>query len=82
VVYIDRFHLVAITDDFVDDAINLKPTIGAADAIHVVTALFLMKSLPLTIATHDAQMARALSAPNISMVIDPVTDDPNRPPVA
>ncbi|MCL1841569.1 MAG: hypothetical protein FWF75_07480 [Propionibacteriaceae bacterium] len=57
-----------------DDAIALSHPLGAADAIHVATAMRL-SSLPLPPATHDAQMARVAEATGLFPVVDPVTDD-------
>ena len=79
--YLHQFNLVAITDDLIGDAIALPHPLGAADSLHLATAIQLA-TLPLTLATHDAQMARAAQAIGRFPVIDPVTDDPLRPPVA
>jgi len=78
--YLDHFNLVVITDDIIDEAINLPYPLGGADAVHLATAIRL-SSLPIAIATHDAQMARAAQAMGF-VVIDPVTDDSRRLPVA
>ena len=76
-----RFQLITITDDLIDDAIGLPYPAGAGDSLHLATAIQLA-TLPLTLATHDAQMARTAQAIGRFPVIDPVTDDPLRPPVA
>ena len=80
-VFLDRFHLVTITDDIVDDAIAIPYPLSGADAIHVATAIT-MRALSFTFVTHDAQQARAVRQENIFEVFDPVTDDPGRPPAA
>jgi len=76
-----RFQLITITDDLIDDAIALPYPTGAGDSLHLATAIQIA-TLPLTLVTHDAQMARAAQAIGRFPVIDPVTDDPLRPPAA
>lgn len=79
--YLNLFHLVTITDDLIDDAINLDPPLGGADALHVATALRLRELPEFSLVTHDGQMANGAEALGLN-AFDPVTDDPNRPPVA
>ncbi|MDN5570825.1 MAG: type II toxin-antitoxin system VapC family toxin [Propionibacteriaceae bacterium] len=78
--YLDEFALVAVGDDLVDEAIALEPGLGGADSLHIAAALRLGIG-SVTLVTHDAQMARAALALGFT-VLDPVTDDPNRGPVA
>jgi predicted nucleic acid-binding protein len=78
--YVDEFLLMSVTDELVAEAIALEPPLGGADALHVASALRLGPGV-LTVVTHDRQMARAATALGFA-VLDPVTDDPNRGPVA
>ena len=77
--YLDEFALIPLTDDLVDDAINIDQRLGGADALHIATALRLGVQA-VTVVTHDKQMATAARALGFS-VHDPVTDDPRRSPV-
>ena len=77
--YLDEFALVAVTDDLIDEAIALDPVLGSSDSVHVASALRL-GAAHVTIATHDAQMARAAAALGF-VVFDPVSDGPGRTPV-
>lgn len=84
--YLDRFSFIEITKDVIAAAIAIPVPVGGADSIHVGSALKLERELAktkkhLVIATHDAQMARAAEYLGLT-VIDPVTDDPRRAPVA
>lgn len=78
--FLESITFVSITDEICAEAMNLEPKLRGADAIHVATALRI-SGPDLVMATHDAEMARAAIDLGIK-VIDPVTDDPNRPPVA
>lgn len=78
--YLDEFSLIAITDDLIDEAIAREPMLGSADSIHVASAIRLDPER-VTLVTHDAQMARAALGLGFQ-VLDPVTDDPGRGPVA
>ena len=78
--YLDEFALDSIDNDLLDESIAIPHPLGAADSIHVATAMRLGTGT-LTLVTHDAQMARAAQALGFT-VHDPVTDDPNRAPVA
>ena len=78
--YLDAMHLVAVTEQLIDDAIGLTPPLGAADSLHVATAQ-LLAPLGIVVATHDAQMASAIRVLGTLSVHDPVTDDPRRPAV-
>lgn len=70
-----------VDNELVDEAAALEPVIKTLDAMHLATALRLAKSSHVTVITHDAQMSRAAKELGLE-VIDPVTDDPNRAPVA
>lgn len=78
--YLDEFTLLRIDDDLLDEAIAIEQRLGGADSIHVATALRI-GTRTLTVATHDAQMATGALALGFA-VVDPVTDDRNRGPVA
>ena len=78
--YLNRFAYISVSDEICAEAIALKPNLSCADAIHVATALRL-KPFGVTLVTHDAEMAAAAIELKLP-VIDPVTDDPNRPPMA
>jgi predicted nucleic acid-binding protein len=78
--YVDEFWLMPVNDRILDEAIALDQKLGSADAIHVVSALR-FGARGLTLATHDRQMATAALDLGLS-VVDPVTDDPGRGPVA
>ncbi len=77
--YLDEFVLVALTDDLVDEAIGIDERLGGSDALHIATALR-VGTEAATIVTHDKQMATAALALGFD-VLDPVSDDPRRPPV-
>ena len=76
---IARFVLLSLDDTLADEAANLAPSLAAGDAIHMASALRV--GGPITVVTHDAQMAAAARQLGLA-VLDPVTDDPTRPPVA
>lgn len=77
--YVDEFLLMSVNDELLAEAIALDEKLGGADAIHVASAMRLGPAV-LTLVTHDRQMATA--ATNLGFeVLDPVTDDPGRPPV-
>jgi predicted nucleic acid-binding protein len=78
--YLSKVQFVAITSDLVTNAMELPFKLGAADALHIATAN-LLESLAPIVVTHDAQMARAIQSQGMLSCIDPVTDDPLRPPV-
>jgi hypothetical protein len=78
--YLREFNLHGINSEIVADAINLKPVLSGADSIHIATCGKLNNAL-LTLATHDKEMAEAAMQLGIN-IVDPVTDDPNRGPVA
>ena len=81
---IEFIHLIAMLDldnELATEATNLEPLVKTLDALHLATALRLAKLLPVTVITHDAQMARAAKQLGLA-AHDPVTDDPNRGPVA
>ncbi|MCL1800303.1 MAG: type II toxin-antitoxin system VapC family toxin [Promicromonosporaceae bacterium] len=78
--YLDRFALILVDDQLLNEAIAIPFPLGGADSIHVATALRFGPTA-LEIVTHDAQMAAACQALGFH-VSDPVTDDPNRAPVA
>ena len=76
---IGRFLLLSVDDALLDEAEQLAPVLRGADAIHLASALRV--GGPITVVTHDAQMAAAARQLGLA-VLDPVTDDPTRPPVA
>ena len=77
--YLNEFALIAVEDDLIDEAIALDPVLGGADSVHVSSALRLGVD-KVTIVTHDAQMAGAAVSLGFD-VLDPVTDNPNRPAI-
>ena len=78
--YLRWFALEPLDKWLVSEAIALKPPLGAADSLHLASAIRIGANL-VTLATHDAQLANAATSLRIA-VHDPVTDDPRRPPVA
>lgn len=74
--YLGEFAPIAVGDDLIEEAIALEPVLGAADSVHIASALRLGAG-SVTIVTHDAQMARAAASLGFE-VLDPVTDDPGR----
>jgi uncharacterized protein len=78
--YLSGFSLGRLDDALADEAAAINQPLRTADAIHLATALRLGID-EVGIATHDAQMSAAAEALGFT-VIDPVTDDPNRPPVS
>jgi predicted nucleic acid-binding protein len=78
--YVGRFTYMELVDDLIDDALRIAPPVKAADSLHLAAALRLGVQA-VDIVTHDLQMASAAQALGFT-VCDPVTDDPNRPPVA
>lgn len=77
--FVDEFLLMSVTDELLAEAVDLPHRLGGADSIHVASALRLGPGV-LTLVTHDRQMARAALELGFD-VLDPVTDDPRRPPV-
>ncbi|MCL1800003.1 MAG: PIN domain-containing protein [Promicromonosporaceae bacterium] len=71
---------VKLSEKIMSDATRIKSVVGTLDALHVATAMTLRNDNPVVV-THDAQMATAAKVVRLK-VIDPVTDDPNRAPVA
>lgn len=78
--YIDEFYLMSVDDDLLAEAIQLPVPLGGADSIHVASALRLGPAA-VTLVTHDRQMAQGALRLGFE-VVDPVTDDPQRRPVA
>ena len=78
--YLDEFTLLTIDNALLDEAIAIPHRLGGADSIHVASALRVGQRT-VTLVTHDAQMAAAANALGFS-VLDPVSDDPKRAPVA
>lgn len=83
--WLDEIERIDVTRALLADAGKLNVTIRTSDAVHVATALALLPR-SVVVVTHDAQMATAVQVliptnPNLT-VIDPVTDDVNRAPVA
>ena len=78
--YLDDFVFLAVNDSLLDEAISLPAMASGADSIHIASALRIGPS-HVQVATHDRQMATAAQSLGFK-VIDPVTDDPNRSPVA
>jgi predicted nucleic acid-binding protein len=74
---LDKLVAISITDEIAEDAMALTPSLSGADSIHVATALVVR----VGVATHDAEMAIGAKALGLK-VVDPITDDPNRLPVA
>jgi predicted nucleic acid-binding protein len=71
-----------LDDEVLVSAGKLECISRAGDAIHLATAVKLARfSLPVTVVTHDAEMAAAALTIGLK-AHDPVTDDPRRPPVA
>jgi predicted nucleic acid-binding protein len=63
-------HLLGVTDELLDRAERPMPTVvGSLDAIHLVTAVELARTLtePLVFATHDIQLARAARASGLDV---------------
>ena len=77
-ILIKRFALLGLDDSLADEAAELGPSLAAGDALHIASALRV--GGPITVVTHDAQMAVAAQQLGLA-VLDPVTDDPTRPPV-
>ena len=78
--FLINFSISRLDDELAFEAIAIKPKCGGADAMHLAAALRLGTE-EVTVVTHDAQMARAAAALGFA-VIDPVSDDPNKGPVA
>ena len=72
--------LIRLDDAITDEAEQIECPVKSADSMHLALAARLGVG-NVMIATHDAQMARAAKGLGFT-VVDPVTDDPNRPPVA
>jgi predicted nucleic acid-binding protein len=77
--YLDKFYFEPIDDVVHRKALAIPFHLSGADSIHVATAERLGKDF-ITLVTHDAQMAAAARSLGME-VLDPVTDDPKRPPV-
>jgi len=78
--YLGMVALISIDNLLMDEAIVIPGVIGGADSIHLASLLRVREGNPVLV-THDRQMAHAAKALAIK-VFDPVTDDPNCPPVA
>ena len=78
--YLDELHFVNIDDEIIRSAVALEPVLSGADSIHVATACEFRRG-NITLITHDAEMAAAAQELGL-LVFDPVSDDPNRGPVA
>jgi len=77
---LDGFTLLDVDNDLMDEAISVPGFVGGADSIHIASVERLRADNPVLV-VHDGQMSRAARALAI-IVRDPVTDDPNSPPVA
>ena len=63
--------IVGVTDEVLRTAAGPMPTVlGTLDAIHLATAIELQRELsgPLTVATHDVQLARAARAMGFAVI--------------
>lgn len=70
---LDEVHLVRIDDEVVERACALTGQLKSLDAIHLATAQLLNDPRdPLTLLTHDAQLAAAARTSGIG-VVDPLT---------
>jgi predicted nucleic acid-binding protein len=78
--HLGRFHIDEVDAALMHAAIAVPGVISGADAVHLATALRVRDDSPV-IVTHDGQFARAAAALALG-VHDPITDDPDRPPVA
>ena len=83
--WLARIGQIDVTRALLDQAGQLDAELRTADAIHVATAISLAPRR-VVVVTHDAQMAAAVERltatyPTVT-VLDPVTDDPRRAPVA
>ena len=78
--FLSRFDLMDIDRVITARASAIRLPLRAADAIHLATALD-WGANAVSFATHDGQQAEAARALGFR-VFDPVTDDPNRGPVA
>lgn len=78
--YLSGIVLGDIDNELAIVAASIRQPLRAGDALHIATALRLGVD-EVGIATHDAQMATTAKDLGFT-VIDPVTDDPRRPPVA
>jgi predicted nucleic acid-binding protein len=78
--YTDRFAYAALDDALIDEARAIAHPVKSADAMHLAAALRIGPNA-LTFVTHDHQLATAATAAGFA-VLDPVIDDPGRPPVA
>jgi predicted nucleic acid-binding protein len=78
--YLTDFHVQQVDERLMHEAIAVPGVISGADSVHLAAALRIRHDAPV-IVTHDAQYARAARALSFE-VHDPITDDPNRPPVA
>jgi len=79
--FLNGIPLIDLDNDIAKEAAILEPIIKTLDALHIATAMRLSGIGPVTVVTHDAQMARAAQQLGFD-VHDPVTDDPHRAPVA
>jgi len=73
--------LLDLDNDLASEAAAIKPIVKTLDALHLASALRLSDFGPVTVVTHDAQMAQAAQQLGLA-AYDPVTDDQNRTPVA
>ncbi|MDR2703798.1 MAG: PIN domain-containing protein [Cellulomonadaceae bacterium] len=78
--YLQDILLLKVDNDLMEEAAAIPGALSGADAIHIASAERIRNDNPI-IVTHDAQMARAAKALAFE-VLDPITDDPNRPPAA
>ncbi|MCL1801824.1 MAG: PIN domain-containing protein [Promicromonosporaceae bacterium] len=78
--FLSEFNIMDIDDGVIQQALSISERLSGADSIHVATALVFDSPL-VSLVTHDSQMASAAQALGLP-IVDPVTDDPNRGPVA
>ena len=78
--YTGRFAYMRLDDRLIDEAAAIGFPVKAADSLHLATALRFGTDA-VTVVTHDLQLATAARALGFD-VIDPVSDDPQRAPVA
>jgi hypothetical protein len=77
--YIANVVPIEITAQIAASAAELRVISRGGDSIHLATALLLTPQ-PFTFITHDRQQAAGAKALGFT-VFDPVSDDPNCPPV-
>jgi len=78
--YTLRFAYTPVDDQLITEALALNVVVKAADGLHLVAALRLGTD-KVVFVTHDSQLANAAKQLGFR-VLDPVTDDPGRLPVA